>query len=403
MDTHEQVTAARHSVSGHSPTDSFLGYPRDAGRAGTRNYIGVFIAGNCAATAARLVARHFTSRRLAAYPNVDGVLAFIHELGCGMEKSGEPMDLLRRTVGGTVRNPNLAGSVIMALGCERNNIYGLLEQEKLVAGPLLKTVVLQEVGGTAAAVEQGIAAVQAMLPLANAVPRQPVPVSELVLGLQTIDVDAADHHARQALGAAVDLLVAQGGTAIVSATTRNASALAAKASAPRTADALAQRVHWWHGYSAGRDVRSVRSETARDTDVSYMGGQDLQEVCAYAVPARSRGVVMMDSPGYEAMSVTGQVAAGATLVCLLTSAESALGANGAPTVRLAASHGLFARSPEEMDLDCSEAASGAMPVSEVGRTIYESWLHHASGIATSAENLGLGEGEFVPWPIGVIA
>src|SRR5690606_25340070 len=153
----------------HAEPGTFLGYLRADGRVGTRNLLGVIVVGNCAATAARLVADHFTDKTLSAYPNVDGVVPFIHELGCGMEKSGEPMDLLRRTLGGVIRNPNIAGIVVMALGCERNNIYAFLEQEGLESNPMLKTVVLQEVGGTAKAVAEGVAALEAMLPVANQV------------------------------------------------------------------------------------------------------------------------------------------------------------------------------------------------------------------------------------------
>jgi altronate hydrolase len=158
-----------------NPAPDFLGYLRPDGRAGTRNYIGVLVVGNCASTAARSVASWFTPDRLAGFANVDGVLPFVHELGCGMEKSGEPMDLLRRTLGGTIRNPNLAGAVVMALGCERNNIYAFLEQEGLETGDLLKTVVLQEVGGTTRGIEDGIVAVNAMLPLVNQSVRAPTP------------------------------------------------------------------------------------------------------------------------------------------------------------------------------------------------------------------------------------
>src|SRR5688500_14719084 len=140
--------------------NTFLGIPRAGGAAGTRNYVGVFVMVNCAATVARKVAEHFDAERLARFPNVDGVVPFIHELGCGMEMTGEPMDLLRRTIGGMVRNPNIGGALVLALGCERNNIYGFLEQEKLAPGPLLKALVMQEKGGTAATIALGIAAVE---------------------------------------------------------------------------------------------------------------------------------------------------------------------------------------------------------------------------------------------------
>lgn len=382
-------------------SSTFQGYPRAGGRAGTRNYIGVFVVGNCAGTAARMVADWFTTKRLAPFPNVDGVLPFVHELGCGMEKTGEPMDLLRRTLGGSIRNANLAGAVVMALGCERNNIYAFLEQEGLEAGPMLKTVVLQEVGGTAKAVEQGIAAVKEMLPAANAVQRQAVPASQLVVALQTSEVAAAHTHARAALGAAVDLLVQQGGTVIVSATTENAPALASRAATSEVGHALQQRIHWWKQYTAGRDVRSTQPQAAPAADALQVGEQPVRAVFGYAHALPGKGVVLMDAPRYEAVSATGQVAAGATLVCVLTSVGSGFGAAGAPTVRIAADSALHARMPDDFDLDCGAAAEEGPAA--LGARIFEAWLQHASGRATTAEDLGLGENEFVPWPVGVLA
>lgn len=380
--------------------DTFQGYPRANGRAGTRNHLGVIVVGNCAATAARRVAEWFTPKRLSEFPNVDGVLPFVHELGCGMEKTGEPMDLLRRTLGGTIRNPNLAGAVVMALGCERNNIYAFLEQEGLEAGAMLKTVVLQEVGGTAHAVEQGIAAIKEMLPAANAVQRQAVPVRQLVVALQTADVRADDAHARAALGAAVDRLVQQGGTVIVSATTANAPALAPRTASAEVGQALEQRIHWWGSYTAGRDVQRPAPAAA---DALHAGTAPVRAVFGYAHALPASGLVLMDAPAYEAISATGQVAAGANLVCLLTSAGSGFGAAGAPTVRIAADSALYARMADDLDLDCGSGSTGALPAAEAGARIYERWLQHASGRATSAEEIGLGDNEFVPWPVGVLA
>lgn len=373
--------------------DSFLGFLRPDGRAGTRNYLGVFIAGNCAATAARRVADWFTPRRLADWPQVDGVLAFVHELGCGMEKTGEPMDLLRRTLGGSIRNPNLAGAVVLALGCERNNIYGFLEQEGLVANERLATVVLQEVGGTAKAVEQGVAALQAMLPAANACRRERLPVSRLCLGLQ-VQCESGDGVGEAALGQAVDRLVEQGGTVLLSHTRATAPALQPRAADAGVAAQLAQRIHWWQRYTAGRAMREAGPAALAS------GTAPLQEVVAYGQRPTSRGLVLMDAPGYEAVAATGQVAAGANLVTVLTGQGSGFGAAGAPTVKLAADSALYQRLRDDLDLDCGAAAGGAGPLAE---RIYRQWLAHASGEPTQAESLGLGEEGFAPWPIGVMA
>lgn len=395
-----------------SPSDAtFDGVVRADGRVGTRNYLGVFIVGNCAATAARRVADWFTPKRLAAFPHVDGVLPFVHELGCGMEKSGEPMDLLRRTLGGSIRNPNLAGAVVMALGCERNNIRAFMQQESLEPGPMLHAIVLQEAGGTARAIEDGIAAVESMLPAANEARRRCVPASHLTVGLQAGDVEPGAP-AQAALGAAVDLLVAAGGTAIVSGTAdvAHAPALAARAAAAEVRVALEQRIVWWRDYTEGRDTRSTRRARQPGAGLAdapahlpMAGTSALQAIHGYAHPVQAHGLVFMDSPRYEAVSATGQVASGATMVCVMTQSGSAFGAPAVPTLKLAADSKLYNEMQDDLDIDCGSADEGPAAISLLGRRIFAQMLEHASGRQTQAEALGVGENEFVPWPVGVFA
>lgn len=390
-----------------NPNESarFNGYLRTDGRVGTRNYLAVLIVGNCAATAARKVAAAFTPKRLAAFPNVDGVVPFIHELGCGMEKSGEPMDLLRRSLGGSIRNPNIAGAVVMALGCDRNNIYAFLEQEGLEAGKMLKSIVLQEVGGTANAIADGIAAIESMLPEANTVYRQPVLASHLVVGVQAEEARPSDALVCEAVGAAVDRLVREGGTAIVSNTTRSAPVLASRSATPAVAQGVEERVIWWKGYTAGRDTRLAHPARGNETTdaLPHSGTTPLQAVFGYAHPVPAKGLVLMDAPGYEAVAATGQVAAGATLVCVASRGASSFGAAAAPTVKVALDAVQYLRFEDDLDIDGSPAASGDLSPQALGDRIFRQWIAHASGEQTRNEALGVGENEFVPWPVGVFA
>ena len=384
--------------------NTFLGFPRPSGRAGTRNYIGVFIMVNCAATVARRVAEHFDEERLAPYPNVDGVVPFIHELGCGMEMTGEPMDLLRRTLGGMVRNPNIGGALVLALGCERNNIHGFLEQEKLSPGPLLKALVMQEQGGTAKTIELGIAAVEEMLPIANEAGRVPVPASQLTLGIQSASLDeAAGRSANPALGVAVDLLVADGGTAIVSATSELRGveeSLIARAASREVGEKLAQRIEWWRASRPRPAAEAITPERAQAAALRW-GSAPLAEVYRYAEPVTRRGLVFMDSPAYEAMSATGQMAGGANVICLTTGRGSGYGALPAPTLKIASNTAAYRRMEDDIDINGGEILEGRASVEEMGRRIYAAILRVASGEATKAEALGVGDNEFVPWPIGV--
>src|SRR5689334_18945058 len=201
------------------PAATFMGIVRPDGRVATRNYIGILSTVNCSATVARGIADHFTRERLAAFPHVDGVVALTHGSGCGMDTHGEGMQLLRRTLGGYAKHANMAGVLMIGLGCEANQISSLLGAEKLEEGPLLQTFSIQDTGGTAKTIAHGIKLVEAMLPQANQVTRQPVPASHITVGLQCGGSDGySGITANPALGAAVDLLVRHGGTAILSET-----------------------------------------------------------------------------------------------------------------------------------------------------------------------------------------
>ncbi|WP_314444456.1 UxaA family hydrolase [Massilia timonae] len=397
-----------------APADTFQGIVRADGRVATRNYIGIFVVGNCGATTARRIAAWFTEARLRAWPGVDGVVAFTHEIGCGMEMTGEPMDLLRRTIAGTIRNPNIGAALVIALGCERNNIDGFLQQENLVQGPLLKRLVMQELGGTQATIDAGIAAVSEMLPLVADVRRQAVPARHLVLGLQADADEAIDAAtATAALGAAVDLLVAQGGTAILSGTAGLAPAagrLQERAASPEVGVQLARRIDWWKQHGNGRDTRLLRlaqapaqAEAVAEAGLRRAGSVPLAAVYDYARPIADKGLVFMDAPNYEAVSATAQIAAGATMVCVATSTGTGFGALPAPTLKLAASSALYAAMEDDLDIDCGPVADGSVDVAQMGAEIFARLLRHASGEKTRAEELGLGENEFVPWPIGVLA
>ncbi|MEJ8850128.1 UxaA family hydrolase [Variovorax rhizosphaerae] len=386
---------------------TFEGFVRPDGRVGTRNHIGVFVVGNCGATAARRVADHFNAKRLAAFPNVDEVLPFVHEIGCGMEATGEPMNLLRRTIAGTIRNPNIAGAVVIALGCERNNIRAFFEQEQLVPGPMLHMLVMQEIGGTANTIDAGIAAVEAMLPEANRFQREAVSVEHLVVGLQSAAADSDTAiSANPALGAAIDLLVRHGGTAILSGTSElapDAQRVAARAASPAVGAQLEQRIQWWKGYTAGRDTGMTRAAPAETEGLRRAGTSPLQAVYEYAHPVTQRGLVFMDAPAYAAVSATGQVASGATMVCLTTGSGSGFGAAPVPTVKLASNSAVFARMEDDLDIDCGGVLAGEIGVAQMGQLVFERMLAHASGEATKSEELGVGRDEFVPWPIGVLA
>lgn len=400
---------------------TFEGIVRENGEVGTRNYIGILATVNCSATVAHRIAAHFTPERLAAWPNVDGVVAFTHGIGCGMEMSGEPMALLRRTMAGYARHANLAAAVIVGLGCERNQLSGLLEQEGLKPDSRLHTFVMQESGGTRRTIEAGIAAVEALLPAANDVVRTTVPASHLRVGLQCGGSDGfSSITANPALGAAVDLLVRHGGTAILSETPEIYGVehtLTRRAASREIGEKLVERIQWWKNeYSVGRDVQingqvspgnqmgGLANIFEKSIGSSMKGGTGpLMAVYRYAEPVTARGLVFMDTPGFDPVSATGQIAGGANLIAFTTGRGSMFGAKPVPSLKLATNTPMYRRLTEDMDLNCGGILDGTATIESTAREIFDALLATASGRHTRSEELGLGDHEFVPWQIGIMS
>lgn len=400
---------------------TFQGIVRPGGQVATRNFIGILSTVNCSATAVKKIAAWFTEERLAAYPNVDGVVAFSHGLGCGMEMTGEPMDLLRRTMAGYARHANLAAVLIVGLGCERNQLNGLMTEEELQAGPLLRTFVMQDTGGTRKTIEAGVAAVQELLPLANDVKRQTVSASHLSVGLQCGGSDGfSSITANPALGAAMDILVRHGGTAILSETPEIYGVehtLTRRAVSRAVGEKLIDRIRWWkEEYSPGRDVQingnvspgnqagGLANILEKSLGSSMKGGTTaLMEVYRYAEPVKQKGFVFMDTPGYDPVSATGQIAGGANLIAFTTGRGSMFGAKPVPSVKLATNTPMFQRLEEDMDINCGEILDGTCSIEEMGQRIFDLLLETASGKPSKSELLGLGDHEFVPWQIGIMS
>ncbi len=397
---------------------TFMGYAREDGRVGTRNVIGLFVTVNCSATVARKAAAYFDADRLEPYENVDAVVPFIHEQGCGMELTGEPMDLLRRTLGGYIRHPNMAGAVVLSLGCERNNLKKFFDEQSLSAGKMLHTVTMQEVGGTAAAIERAKAAVKDMLVEANKARRTPQSARHIKVGLQCGGSDGfSSLSANPALGKAVDILVRHGGTAILSETPELYGVehtLTARARDETVGKKLIERVDWWLEYTKGRDtqINGVVSPGNQDGGIANIiekalggakkgGSTGVEAVYEYAEPVDAQGLVIMDTPGFDPVSATGQIAGGANLICFTTGRGSCFGSYPAPTIKLATNTPMYRRMEGDMDINCGPVVDGQKTLDEMGEEIFAKILAVASGERSKSELMGVGEEEFAPWPIGV--
>jgi altronate hydrolase len=400
---------------------TFCGFMRANGKAGTRNYLAVVSTVNCSVTVSRAIAAHFNhdSGKLRDFPNVDGVVALGHDSGCGMSNSGEGYQTLLRTLHGFIRHPNFAGILLVGLGCEAMQVSNVMRECGLEQGPLFQVMTIQQTGGTRATIAAGIEKVTEMLPAANACQRQAIPASELTLAVQCGGSDAySGISANSALGAAADILVRHGGTVIYSETPEIYGAehlLTRRAVSPEVAHKLMERIHWWEHYteingvalnnnpSPGNKAGGLTTIAEKSLGAQAKGGTSpLQDVVLYAEQIHSKGLVFMDSPGFDPVSVTGQIAAGANIVCFTTGRGSAFGAKPVPSIKLASNSQLYERMREDMDIDCGGILEKEYSVAERGEFIFQRILAIASGELSASEQLGYGDNEFTPWHIGAV-
>jgi len=407
----------------YHPTDfvadpaTFMGIVRADGRVATRNYVGVVSSVNCSAHVCRLIADYFKGDALAAYPNIDGIVPIHHKTGCGMGSTGEPVEVLRRVLAGYATHPNMFSTLMVGLGCEANQINDLLAAQNLKRTDQLQTMTIQETGGSRKTVQEGIARIKELLPEANKVKREPVSASHLILGLQCGGSDGySGISANPALGAAVDLLVQNGGTAILSETPEIYGAehlLTRRAATRAVGEKLVERIHWWEQYterlggemnnnpSPGNKAGGLTTILEKSLGAVAKGGtMGLMGVYEYAQKVTAKGFVFMDTPGYDPVSATGQVAGGANMICFTTGRGSAYGCKPSPSLKLATNTALWERQEEDMDINCGVIVDGKASIAEVGQQFFEIILKTASGQPSKSEMFGYGEDEFAPWVLG---
>jgi altronate hydrolase len=397
-----------------------MGFRRDNGRVGTRNYIAVLTSVNCSATVARHIAEAAEkSGLLADYPNVDGIVPITHTSGCGMVGTGEAFEMLRRTLWGTAANPNFAAVLLVGLGCEVLQIDRLKRDYGITEGQAFQSFTIQDTGGTRRAIQEGLGRLNALLPTVDAITRSETPASELVVGLQCGGSDGwSGITSNPALGNASDRLVQLGGTVLLSETPEIYGAehlLYARARDPSVSEKLRRRLEWWEDYTRRRGAEMNNNPSPGNKAgglttilekslgaVAKSGTSPLNDVIEYAEPIKERGLVFMDSPGFDPCSATGQVASGATLIAFTTGRGSAYGCKPSPSIKLASNSDVFARMSDDIDIDCGPIAVGKSTIEEKGAEILDLLIDVASGKKCKSEDLGYGGMEFVPWLIGAV-
>ena len=409
---------------------TFNGYRRADGKAGTRNYVAVISTVNCSASVSRQIVERFDRATLDNYPNVDGLLAFKHGGGCGMQFGGDVHETLNRVLGGIARHPNIGGYLLIGLGCEQGAMGYLIDEQRLVqidglsSGAHLNgsgvqrpaVLSMQDVGGTRATVEAGTRLLAELLPRANDVRREPIPISELIVGTECGGSDGASGiTANPAVGVASDMIVAGGGTAMIAETPELFGAeqlLTRRARTPAVAQKLLDRLAWWRDYAGKFGVELDNNPSPGNKEgglttiyekslgaVAKAGSTALEAVYEYAEPVTAKGLVVMDTPGYDPVSVTGMIAGGANMIVFTTGRGSCFGCKPTPSIKVATNSPMYERMRDDMDINAGEILSGR-PIAEVGRKIFEEIIAVASGKKTRSEEHGIGDEEFVPWQPG---
>jgi galactarate dehydratase len=399
---------------------TFMGYARPNGQVGTRNYIAVISSVNCSATVCRAIAQHFSMPSVMdRFSGVDGVIALTHDGGCAFNTKTEGYSYLTRTIAGYATHPNVGGVLMVGLGCETNQIPALLEREGLAESDRLRTMTIQATGGTRRTIEAGIRAVEEMMPAVGTATRTRQSAAHLKLALECGGSDGySGISANPGLGFAADLLVQHGGTVILSETPEIYGAehlLTRRAATPEVAQKLLERIDWWRDYarrnhgemnnnpSHGNKQGGLTTILEKSLGAVAKGGTSrLNAVYEYAEKVMERGLVFMDTPGYDPVAVTGQVAGGATLIAFTTGRGSVSGFKPTPSLKLASNSEMYHRMSEDMDIDCGTIVTGAETIEALGKRIFHLLIATASGQATRSEELGYGDTEFVPWHVGAI-
>jgi altronate hydrolase len=396
---------------------TFEGFRRANGRVGTRNYIGVVTSVNCSATVARFIAEAVNkSDLLKQFPKIDGVIPLVHSTGCGIDSDGETFEVLKRTTWGYACNPNMAGVLVVGLGCEGFQIARMKKDYGIEESDTFRTMTIQDTGGTKKTIAAGVEAVARMLPIAAKAHRETIPASELMLALQCGGSDGySGITANVALGVAADILVKHGGTAVLSETPEIYGAehlLTRRARSREVGEKLVSIIKWWEDYTArarmsmdnnpspGNKAGGLTTILEKSLGAAAKGGSTtLEAVYRYAEPIETKGFVYMDTPGYDPVAATGQVAGGCNILAFTTGRGSAYGCKPTPSFKLATNSDIYQRMIDDMDINCGDIVDG-VSIESKGQEIFDFMLRCASGEKTKSEQLGYGDAEYVPWVIG---
>ena len=394
---------------------TFEGYRRAGGGVGTRNYVGIVTSVNCSASAAKLLAKEAErSGLLESFPGVDGIVPIVHGAGCCIGTDDEAFRKLQRAIWGYATHPNFASVLMLGLGCEANQIPLMLEAYGRPEDKSFHYYTLQSAGGTRKSIEKGLQWLETALAQAAEAKRETIDASHLSVALQCGGSDGySGITANPALGHAVDLLVRNGGTAALAETPEIYGAenlLTDRAASPDVGQKLVDLLEWWEDYAAKHGSEMNNNPTPGNKmgglttilekslgAVAKAGSTNLNGVYQYGEKITAKGLVFVDSPGYDPVSLTGEVASGCNMICFTTGRGSCYGNKPVPSIKIASNSAMYHRMQDDMDINCGTIADGSETVAEAGQRIFDAILASASGRKTKSEELDIGDAEFAPW------
>ena len=373
---------------------SFLGYPRRNGSVGTRNYIGIISTVSCANDVTWWISQR-----------VNGCAPFLHGQGCGQTKPD--LDLTTRTLISLGWNPNLAGVLVVSLGCEAVSA-DLIAEGIAQSGKRMEQVVIQKVGGVTNALAHGSRLAQAMVTEASKLKREQFDDSELILGVKCGASDTTSGLASNpAAGAASDLLIDNGGTCIFGETTEFIGAehiLTRRAATPQVASkimdivarmekrAIAMGFDMRGGQpTAGNIAGGLTTIEEKSLGAIVKGGtRPIQEVYEYGERPQGKGLFIVDTPGREPEVLTALGAAGAQVIVFTTGLGAPQGFPFVPVIKVTGNPITYERLPAHLDVFVELADKAGSGIAQAGQALYREILAVASGKQTKAEIINYG-------------
>ncbi len=376
---------------------NFYGYKRPDGRVGIRNKVLILPASVCASDTTRIVAQQ-----------VVGSVTFNNQLGCSQVASDQQFTM--DVMAGYAANPNVFGTVVISLGCENCQMDLVVEAIKARTNKPLKQVIIQEAGGTLKAIDQAVRYAKEMVAEASMLQKEEFPMSELIIGTECGGSDPTSGLASNPLiGQLSDLIVAEGGTSILSETTEFIGAehiLARRAATPEVHDRIFEIVHRYEkalqlvgeevregNPSPGNKAGGLTCLEEKSLGCIHKGGHSpVNAVYDYAKQVKAKqGLVIMDTPGNDPSSVAGMVAGGAQIVVFSTGRGTPTGNPLAPVIKITGNRITFANMEDNIDVDASPIIYGTKTLEQMGEELLKLTQEVASGKQTKAESLGYTE------------